>query len=342
MELVSGNRLTALAALSAGCRFFAGYPITPSSEIYRTMMEELPRRGGLGLSAPDEISALSMCVGASLAGFPAMTATSGPGFCLMVETLQYAVATETPVVVAFVQRLGPSTGGATQGAQGDVLLAEFCTSGGYTIPVFAPSTAEECWTLTRRAFEWAERLRTPVVLLSDKEVGMTLEAVDVAALYGNGALPRRPGFGAGRVVVTGSTHDRTGRLRKPNSEVVEILDGLQEKVEAAAGELALVDADLEDGAETLVLSYGVTARAAREACLRARSRGRRVSLAAVKTLFPLPDLPLDSCTRVVVAEENRGGLYAGVLEPRLGGRELVRVNGVGATIPPARIEEAIR
>ena len=138
MELVTGNRLTALGALSAGCRFFAGYPITPSSEIYRTMMEELPRRGGLALSAPDEISALAACVGASLAGYPAMTATSGPGFCLMIETVQYAVMTETPVVIALVQRLGPSTGGATQGAQGDVLLAEYCTSGGYTIPVFAP------------------------------------------------------------------------------------------------------------------------------------------------------------------------------------------------------------
>ena len=102
-----------------------------------------------------------------------MTATSGPGFCLMIETVQYAVMTETPVVIAFVQRLGPSTGGATQGAQGDVLLAEFCTSGGYTIPVFAPSSAADCYELTRRAFEWSERLRTPVVLLSDKEVGMT-------------------------------------------------------------------------------------------------------------------------------------------------------------------------
>ena len=129
MELVSGNRLAALGALSAGCRFFAGYPITPSSEIYQTMMEELPRRGGLALAAPDEISSLSGCVGASLAGYRAMTATSGPGWCLMIETVQYAVMTETPVVVAVVQRLGPSTGGATQGAQGDVLLTEFCTSG---------------------------------------------------------------------------------------------------------------------------------------------------------------------------------------------------------------------
>ena len=116
-----------------------------------------------------------------------MTATSGPGWCLMIETVQYAVMTETPVVVTVVQRLGPSTGGATQGAQGDVLLTEFCTSGGYTIPVFAPASAVECYELARRAFEWSERLRTPVVLLSDKEVGMTLETVDLAALSNDAA-----------------------------------------------------------------------------------------------------------------------------------------------------------
>ena len=153
-ELVSGNRLVALGALAAGCRFFSGYPITPSSEIYQAMMEELPRRDGLALAAPDEISALAYCVGASLAGYKAMSATSGPGWCLMIETVQYAVMTETPVVIAIVQRLGPSTGGATQGAQGDVLLAEFCVSGGYTIPVFAPSNARECYELAQTAFEW--------------------------------------------------------------------------------------------------------------------------------------------------------------------------------------------
>lgn len=343
-ELVSGNRLTALGALSAGCQVFAGYPITPSSEIYRTMMEELPRRGGLALSAPDEISAIAACVGASLAGFPAMTATSGPGFALMVETVQYAVMTETPVVVALVQRLGPSTGGATQGGQGDVLLAEFAASGGYTIPVFAPSTAAECWHLTRAAFAWAERLRTPVVLLSDKEVGMTLETVDTAALDGEPVSPRA-GFGAGRVVRTGSAHDRAWRLRKPDAEVVEVLTELRAKVDAAAEELALVDADLEDGADTLVVSYGVSARAAREACARARAAGRRVSFLAPKTLFPVPERALAEalagCSRVVVVEENATGLYAGALAGRLGARELVRVNAVGAMIPPARVEEAI-
>ena len=174
--------MVAEGALAAGCRFFAGYPITPASEIYEVMMRELVGRGGLALSAPDEISSLCYCVGASLRGLKAMTATSGPGWALMVETVQYALMAEIPLVVALVQRLGPSTGGATQGAQGDVFLAEFCTSGGYAIPIFAPSTAAECFEFTQQAFNWSERLRTPVVLLTDKEVGMTTEAVDDAAL----------------------------------------------------------------------------------------------------------------------------------------------------------------
>jgi 2-oxoglutarate ferredoxin oxidoreductase subunit alpha len=370
VELVSGNRMTALGALSAGCRFFAGYPITPSSEIYQTMMEELPGRGGLALSAPDEISALAACVGASLAGHRAMTATSAPGWSLMVETVQYAVMTETPVVIAFVQRLGPSTGGATQGAQGDVLFAEFCISGGYTIPVFAPANVAECYELTRRAFEWSERLRTPVVLLSDKEVGMTLEGVDVATLDGDAPVPGRrpatldagrfapylrpcpgepPGFaavgGPARVVATGSAHDFEGRLRKSAPEMIEVLTGLQAKVAEHAGELSYVHAELDERADTLVVSYGISARASLEACRRLRARGRAVSFLQLQTLFPVPvDALRDALgesSRVVVVEENLGGLYAGVLEANVGGRELVRVNAVGSMIPPARVESAV-
>jgi Pyruvate:ferredoxin oxidoreductase and related 2-oxoacid:ferredoxin oxidoreductases, alpha subunit len=190
-ELVSGNRMVARGAIDAGCRFFAGYPITPSSEIYATMMEDLPRRGGVAIAAPDEISAIAAVVGASLAGHRAMTATSGPGFCLMIETLQYAVMTETPLVLALVQRLGPSTGGATQGAQGDVLLAAHFASGGYTVPVFAPAGAADAYELTLEAFRWSERLRTPVILLSDKEVSMTLESVDPGALRRVEVAPRK-------------------------------------------------------------------------------------------------------------------------------------------------------
>jgi 2-oxoglutarate ferredoxin oxidoreductase subunit alpha len=370
-ELLSGNRLTALGALAAGCRFFSGYPITPSSEIYQTMMEELPRRDGMAVAAPDEISALANCVGASLAGFKAMTATSGPGWCLMAETVQYALMTETPVVIALVQRLGPSTGGATQGAQGDVLLAEFCTSGGYTIPMFAPSNARECYELAQVALHWAERLRTPVVLLSDKEVGMTLESVDMNALpsvpsveralfTGNGRyrtyacehIEEPPPFaavgGAAKVVATGSAHDAEGRLRKNTPEVIELLMHLQVKIAAHAEEMALVNCESVWDADTLVVSYGITARAAREACRRLRQQGRAVSFLQVKTLFPVPVAAVrkaaEGCSRIIVAEENLTGLYAGALEAALNGqrnKRIVRANSLGSMIVPAQIMEAV-
>jgi 2-oxoglutarate ferredoxin oxidoreductase subunit alpha len=367
-DLVSGNRMVALGALAAGCRFFSGYPITPSSEIYQVMIEELPRLGGLGLAAPDEIAALCACVGASLGGHKAMTATSGPGWCLMIETVQYAVMTETPVVIAVVQRLGPSTGGATQGAQGDVLLTQFCTSGGYTIPVFAPSNARECYELTQMAFAWSERLRTPVVVLSDKEVGMTVESVDIAALPAYPIPERRPFRGEGRfisyacgcpdepplfapvgggdrVVATGSAHDREGRIRKNAPEVIDLLLHLQAKIDKHAEEMALVEADLLNDAETLVLSYGVSARAARQACLRLRASGQRVSFVQPKTLFPLPASVLRqaaaSCSQVVIVEENMNGLYASVIEPLFGGRRVIRVNCVGNMVTPGQIVAAI-
>lgn len=365
LQLVSGNRLLAQGSLDAGCRFFSGYPITPSSEVYEAMMEELPARRGLALAAPDEITALAYCVGASLAGYKTMTATSGPGWCLMIETVQYAVMTETPVVIALVQRLGPSTGGATQGAQGDVLLAEFCTSGGYLLPVFAPATPRQCYQMAQAAFHWAERLRTPVVVLSDKEVGMTLESVDVDSLaewpiadrepfadggrrfltYACDCLEEPPAFapvgGGARVVATGSAHDQAGRLRKNAPEVVELLIHLQTKISAHAEEMAVVEEELTEEADTLVISYGISARAARAACRRLRNAGRRTSFLQLLTLFPIPAaairLAAEGCSRVVVVEENLTGLYASVLEPILGARRLVRVNGIGHLITPAEI-----
>jgi len=361
--------MVAEGALAAGCRFFAGYPITPASEIYEVMMRELAARGGLALSAPDEISSLCYCVGASLRGLKAMTATSGPGWALMTETVQYALMTETPVVIALVQRLGPSTGGATQGAQGDILLAEFSTSGGYTIPVFAPSNAAECYELTQQAFNWSERLRSPVIVLSDKEVGMTTEAVEESALaklapversgigdkapvaaYDIERLEEVPGFapvgGGVKVTVTGSAHDHRGRLRKVSPEVIEILVHLQSKIEAHAAEMALVRSDLDPNASCLLLSYGITARAAREAVRRLRQEGSPVSFLQIQTLFPVPAEALNQASAgirtVFVAEENLSGQYRTVLEPFLAGKRLLGINRIGSTITPGEIARAIK
>lgn len=268
MALRSGNQMVAEGAIQAGCKFFAGYPITPASGVYKGMIDNLPLHGGIAISSPDEISALAYCVGASMRGFKSMTATSGPGWALMVETVQYALITETPVVICVVQRLGPSTGGATQGGQGDILITEFATSGGYTIPVLYPTTSRECFELTALAFSWSEMLRTPVVLLTDKEIGMTTESVDFEGLDQLKSLNRTKihkndydfkdwtmyGFdspdlvskfatvgGDIKVTATGSAHNYAGLLKKNDAETISVLRHLEDKIEKNRDKLILVD-----------------------------------------------------------------------------------------------------
>jgi len=368
VKLCSGNQMIAYGAVEAGCRFFAGYPITPASGIYKTMIDLLQSRGDVAISAPDEISALAYCVGASMRGFKSMTATSGPGWALMIETAQYALMTETPLVIALVQRLGPSTGGATQGAQGDVLLAEFFTSGGYTIPILCPSTAAECYELTVRAFAWSEKLRTPVIVLSDKEVGMTSEAVDFANLKSDPCPDRIenppsgnskmydfvdpsdvPPFitvgGELKVTATGSAHNKDGVLKKNDTETIEVLHHLEEKIISRRDELALVTLDGQEGSDSLVISYGITARAAREAVRNCRKKGRKASVLSIQSLFPVPEKKireaLTGISKVFVAEENFGGLYRSRIEYLMKGKEVLGINKVGSMITPKEIEDAL-
>lgn len=376
LAIRSGNQMVAEGAIAAGCRFFSGYPITPASEIYQVMTERLPARGDVATGAPDEITSLCYCVGASQRGFKAMTATSGPGWCLMIETLQYAVMTETPVVIALVQRLGPSTGGATQGGQGDLLLAEFSTSGAYTIPVFSPSNAAECYELTIHAFNWAETLRSPVVLLSDKEVGTTSESIDLDALkpiplvdrdrftasagdggpngkrfvsYSIDSLVDVPAFapvgGEHKVTITGSAHNKAGLLKKNDPETLDMLKHLHAKIGERAGEMAMVKADLQAGAGDLIVSFGITARTAQEAVRRARSAGRKTSFLQLLTLFPIPDREIQRCaagaTRVVIAEENLTGQYRSLIARFFPGREVIGVNKIGGMITPGEILAAL-
>jgi 2-oxoglutarate ferredoxin oxidoreductase subunit alpha len=360
----SGNQMVADGALRAGCKFFAGYPITPATGIFKAMVDALPARKGLALSAPDEISAIAYCIGAAMRGHKAMTATSGPGWALMIESVQYALITETPLVVALVQRLGPSTGGATQGAQGDVLLAEFATSGGYTIPILSPSDAHECSTLTYTAFRWAERLRTPVILLSDKEIAMTSERVDMDHLpsedlpgtFEVGTSNERgtfwietpsdiPSFlpvgGESRVITTGSAHDMKGKLQKNSQETLDVLKHLEEKIRWRANELEIVDIDKDDTATTILISYGITTRAAQEAVHRAREKGMAVTHVSIKSLFPVPWGTLEEifahANRIIVAEENLQGLYRSVLSQRSGTTIIEGINTIGSMITPDEI-----
>lgn len=377
VKLRSGNQMMAEGALQAGCQFFAGYPITPATGIFKSMVDLLPARGGLALSAPDEISAIAYCIGASMRGFKAMTATSGPGFALMTESLQYALMTETPLVLALVQRLGPSTGGATQGAQGDVLFAEFSTSGGYTIPVLCPSDARECYELTMTAFAWSEQLRTPVIVMSDKEVGMTTESVDYSLLpeipvparehssarqpiadSGEAAptgtyyfakaheIPRFVPVGGDQIVTaTGSAHDKQGKLQKNSPETLEVLLHLEEKIRSRVDELAKVKADLQHSADVLVLSYGITSRAANEAVRKARTQRASVSFLGIQSLFPVPVRQIRQASsgvqRVIIPEENFGGLYRSIVERYIPQHDVRSINKVGSMISPEEILSAI-
>ena len=370
IKIRTGNQMIAEGALHAGCQFFAGYPITPASGVYKAMIEQLPQRNGVAISAPDEISALAYCVGASGRGVKAMTASSGPGWSLIIETVQYALMTELPVVIALVQRLGPSTGGATQNGQADILFTEFCTSGGYTIPIFAPSTPQECYEVATIAFKWAELLRTPVIILSDKEVGMMSEDVDFAQLkstppwYRDEFVPLNgnehitynfqdlndvplfsPVGGKYKVTMTGSAHDKRGTLQKNSSETLEVLIHLQRKIEAHKEAMAIVRVDEQENADTLLISFGITARTAKEATKQARAAGKKVRTANVISLFPLPETLLKEAARgvkrIVVAEENMTGQYRSVIQSFFNGKEIIGVNSVGTMITPGKIIEAL-
>ncbi len=190
-EYIDGATAIARGALAAGCDFFAGYPITPATPILLHMVNELPKVGGVGIEAEDEIGAISMCIGAAMSGARPFTATSGPGISLYSENIGLAIMGEVPLVIVDVMRMGPATGGATTPAQGDVQFVRWGTSGGYPIIALAPSSVAECYTLTMRAFDLAERYRTPVFLLVDKEMNYAMATVDIDE-YVDAPVGQRP------------------------------------------------------------------------------------------------------------------------------------------------------
>ncbi len=362
-EYIDGTTAIVRGALDAGCSFFAGYPITPASGILMAMMRELPRTGGVAIQGEDEIASIGMCIGATLAGARAMTATSGPGISLYSENIGLAIMGEVPLVIVDVQRLGPATGGATTVSQGDVQFVRWGTAGGYPIIALAPSTVAEAYRLTVRAFELAERFRCPVFVLTDKELATTMTTVESADLaapalgarsVATSGAPYRyePAgdveplheFGRGTTVrFTGSTHD-TGAYITKHPQTVEALNRhLAEKIDAHRDEIELVDADLDDGATTLVLGYGITGAAVRAAVATLRARGARASSLVLHSLWPVPEeaigRALAGVERVVVPELNLG-LYRREIERIAGGRKVVGIERIdGELIAPDQIAE---
>jgi 2-oxoglutarate ferredoxin oxidoreductase subunit alpha len=364
-EYLDGNSAIVRGALASGCTFFAGYPITPASGILMAMMRELPARGGIAIQGEDEIASIGMCIGAAMTGARAMTATSGPGISLYSENIGLAVMGEVPLVIVDVQRLGPATGGATTVGQADVQFVRWGTSGGYPIIALAPSSVAECYSLTARAFDLAERFRCPVFVLTDKEIGMTLSTVEASAFapvevrdrvlatagapyryQPAGDVPPMRRYGAGEPVrFTGSTHDESALITKHPPTVAALNRHLAAKIEEHLDEIEMVTVDPQPGARTLVISYGVTAGAARVAVARARAAGTPVAGLVVQTLWPVPEraigAALDGVQRVVVPELNLGQ-YRREIERIAGGREVIGIERVdGELIDPDQVLEAI-
>jgi 2-oxoglutarate ferredoxin oxidoreductase subunit alpha len=370
VQLLQGNRACAMGALAAGCRFFAGYPITPSSEIAEILSRELPRLGGKFIQMEDEIASIAAVIGASVGGLKAMTATSGPGFSLMQENIGYALVAEIPCVIVNVMRTGPSTGLPTSPSQGDVMQARWGTHGDHPCIALAPSSVREAFDLTVTAFNFAERFRMPVFVLMDEVVGHMREGVDLLEVrpedivnremptvppewyepFGNppSDVPPLAPFGEGyRYHVTGLLHDARGFPTSRLDEIQPWLERLFRKVERSRDEIFMWDADGVDDARVLVVAYGSTARSAQQALKIARARyGRKVGLLTLKTLWPFPEEIVaevaEHAQRVIVAEMNLGQIALEV-ERVVGRSKVLRVGRAdGQIVTPDQIVDAMR
>jgi len=369
MRLLSGNHACALGAIAAGCRFFAGYPITPSSEIAERLSRGLPEVDGVFVQMEDEIASIAAVIGASMGGVKAMTATSGPGFSLKQENLGYAAGAEIPCVIVNVMRGGPSTGMPTRPAQGDIMQARWGSHGDYPIIVLAPASVREIYTETIRAFDLAETLRTPVVVLYDQVIAQLTETVELAGANGGTGGARserkwasgppdayrpyaanedgipamsRPGAGY-RVHTTGLNHAENGFPTQDPEAVSRNLGRLLAKFDRHRDVIDSWQALGCEDAEVVIVTIGISARAAMRAIEISRARGVRVGLFRPITLWPFPEKALREATAkaraVLVPEMNAGQLNLEV-ERLLGGAPVDAIHRFnGEPITPAEIAE---
>lgn len=369
-RLLQGNEAIAEGALAAGCDFYAGYPITPSSEIMELMSRELPARGDIFIQMEDEIASLGACIGASLAGRKALTATSGPGFSLMQENLGYACMAEIPVVVVNVMRTGPSTGMPTTAAQGDIQQARWGTHGDHPAIVLCPSTVAECFEVTVAAFNHAERFRTPVIILADEMAAHTrekvvlpgaeeIEVVDrrrptvppdwyIPYKTDGSLIPRLADLGEGyRYHVTGLTHDERGFPTRRPDEVAPFYARLFGKITRQFSYLENVKIFQMDDAELVIIAYGCTARSARAAVRIGRERGMKIGLLQIISLWPFPRRPVSEALTgkiaAVVPELNLGQLRREVLRVNNGRTSVLGLSKMdGTMITPTEILDRFR
>jgi len=362
-NIVDGSRLIVESCVQVGADVYVGYPITPSNNIYLYSNHRFPAM----LTAPDEITTLQWMAGLAAAGRLPVTATSFPGFALMIESINMAYMMELPMLIILVQRLGPSTGSATVGAQGDLSLLNGLISGGHPLPVFCISDMLDCWRLPPIALRTAVDLRTPVVLLTSKEMVMTERSFDLSQLDTLELIERRfydgqetyqpynpsdglvpqflpVGDDCHQVRLTASTHDTQGILFSSSGEALENTCRLEKKIETQTP--TFYELDEQKGAETLVVSYGITTGAAREAVTSLRNQGIMVSLLVAQTLLPIPDeyyKIMDRYSRLVVAEENLQGQFARLLfGKRLPEKVRIANKNIGQMVAPDQIIQEVQ
>ncbi|MGQ9460921.1 MAG: 2-oxoacid:acceptor oxidoreductase subunit alpha [Candidatus Bathyarchaeaceae archaeon] len=348
-----GNEACAEGAITAGCRFFAGYPITPANEIAEHLAWRLPQVGGVTIQMEDEMASLGAVIGASWAGAKAMTATSGPGFSLMQENIGYAFMTETPCVIVDVQRVGPSTGQPTKCSQGDVMQTRWGTHGDYASIVLSPNSVQEMFDLTVRAFNLAEKFRTPVVLLADETVAHMRERIvvpsldkvkivnrkkpkqGVKAFFGPEDIPPMPSFGQGfNVSVTGSTHNENG-IRSTSDPIVHrrLVERLVRKIRKNSDKIVDTENYNSDKCEAGIVSYGCTSRAVYETVKLAKKKGINVGFVRLKTLWPFPDKAVQTMAQnakiLFVPEMNLGQIFYEVERIVHGTVPVVPINKIG-------------
>ncbi len=365
IKLLQGNEACAEGALLAGVRFFAGYPITPSSEIAENMARKLPKIGGKFIQMEDEIASMAAVIGASIAGLKSLTATSGPGMCLKQENLGFAIINEIPCVVVNAQRGGPSTGLPTKPSQGDMMQARWGTHGDHPIIALAPSTVNEILTLTIKAFNFSEKYRTPVILLLDEVIAHMREKVEIPVpedievinrkkptVPPEEYLPFKPdedgvppmaNFGEGyRYHITGLVHNYKGLPTSNSQEIDAFIRRLHNKIQKNIKDIIINEKYFLDDAKIALIAYGSVARAAERTVKLAREKGIKVGLLKLITIWPFPDDIINKLAQkvslIIVPEMNLGQIVLEVERASKGKCRVVPYNRVdGELINPIEI-----
>jgi 2-oxoglutarate ferredoxin oxidoreductase subunit alpha len=345
--------------LAAGCRFFAGYPITPATEIAEHMSRRLPEIGGVYLQMEDEIASMAAVIGASCAGVKSMTATSGPGFSLMQENIGLAAMTETPCVVVDVMRAGPSTGQPTKTGQQDVMQAKWGSHGDYEIIALAPSSVQEMFDLTIEAFNLSEKYRCPAFVMTDEIIGHLMERLAIPEpekirlgdrkrpsgppseylpfQAGEDLVPEMATFGEGyRFYATGLTHDETGHPRTDSTEHhAALVQRICDKIRKNVKDITEVERVFLDDADVCIVAYGSVARSALAAVVEGRERGIKIGLLRLVTIWPFPDDAVEQAAsqadKILVPEMNYGQLV----------REVERSAGRGKVTSLPKLGDAL-